>query len=65
MCPRAQKIFLALTARKILGMTFFKTWYQDNSFLVHQMSSLLSTMNVAYVLEINMFGRDYLCIYFE
>ena len=59
MCLRAQKTVLRLIFKKILGRTFLKYIVTKESFLLHQMLPLFSTINLAYVLEINIFGKDY------
>ena len=60
MCPTRKRTLLALSVKKILGRIFFiKSNDERVSFLLHQMLSLFSTINLVYVLEINIFGRDY------
>ena len=44
---------------KTPGRIFFlKMYCQKSPFLLHQMLSIFSTINLVYVLEINIFGRD-------
>ena len=54
-----QKALLALN-QKIVGRIFFKKMQcqKSPSFLLHQVLFLFSTINLVYVLEINIFPRD-------
>ena len=54
MCPRGQRTLLALR-----WDIFIKCNAKRAPFLLHQTLSLFSTINLVYVLEINIFGRDY------
>ena len=59
MCPRVQRILLALNINQTLGRTFFKMQCQKSPFLLHQILSLLSKISLAYALEITIFERGY------
>ena len=55
MCPRILRTLLALNFKKILGKTFVLKLVSKESFVL----SLFCTINLAHVLEINIFGIDY------
>ena len=58
--PLGAKNSFGTKSKEILGTIFvWKISCQKNpSFLLHQMLSLFSTINLVYVPEINIFGRD-------
>ena len=53
------KTLLALNFKKTRVGLFLKTQCQKSPFLLHQILSLFSTINFAYIKGINIFERDY------
>ena len=59
MYPRAPRTVLAQNSENILGRTFLKKHSDKEYYFVASDATLFSTINLAYVLEINIFGIDY------